>query len=98
MDKKYYSISEASLITGLSIHKLRYVENSIPRFSVHKIRNRRYYSKKNLEVIASKLNLTLNYGQAPSNNKKVRHPALHDNQNALLSKIDSLLEKFKGLM
>ncbi len=49
IERKYYSINEVSKMTGLSISKLRYAERIIPGFNIHKIRSRRYYTKKNLE-------------------------------------------------
>ncbi len=54
-DKKYYSISEVAQYFDVSQPKLRYLETIVPKFKVHKIRGRRYYTKENLEQLKSKL-------------------------------------------
>lgn len=50
-ERRYYSINEISILTGLSLNKLRYAERVIPNFNIHKIRNRRYYTSKNLDQL-----------------------------------------------
>ena len=51
--KKYFSITEAAQKTGLSNHKLRYIEKSNPMAGAVKIRGRRYYNKDTINYIIS---------------------------------------------
>lgn len=44
-EKKYFSITEVAELTGLSTHKLRYIEKSDGNLSIIKMRGRRYYTK-----------------------------------------------------
>jgi len=41
---KYFSISETAELTGLSNHRLRYIEKSNPLIKTIKIRDSRYYT------------------------------------------------------
>ena len=50
-EKKYFSIAEVSEITGLSTHKLRYVEKSDRNLSIIKMRGRRYYTKDTINYL-----------------------------------------------
>ena len=50
-EKKYFSIAEVSEITGLSTHKLRYVEKSDLNLSIIKMRGRRYYKKDTINYL-----------------------------------------------
>ena len=49
--KKYFSISEVSQITGIPIHKLRYLEKSKTGIDITQIRGRRYYTSANIESV-----------------------------------------------
>ncbi len=49
--KKYFSISEVSQITGIPLHKLRYLEKSKTDIDIVQIRGRRYYTSTNIESI-----------------------------------------------
>lgn len=46
--KKYFSIAEASDLTGLPHHKLRYIEKTDPDLEITKVRNRRYYTSNSI--------------------------------------------------
>lgn len=82
VDKKYYSITEASKKTGLSAHKLRYIEKSNPIISTVKIRDRRYYTSE-----------TIAYIKRVYTNHKTNSP-LTNNTSNILQKIENLLSKF----
>lgn len=111
IERKYYSINEVSKMTGLSVSKLRYAERIIPGFNVHKIRSRRYYTKKNLDQICKSYGIELKNleplrkDSAPSLSANVNStlPASSnaDQANAdhsrMLGKIDSLVAKLSGL-
>lgn len=86
MKKMYFSIAEVSGITGLSQNQLRYLEKFLPRFKVHKIRNRRYYSQKNITYLVS----TLRKNALPQTRKT-------DDGTQILKQIDAVLAKFKSL-
>lgn len=44
VEKKYFSIAEVAEFTGLTTHKLRYVEKVDQNLSIIKMRGRRYYT------------------------------------------------------
>lgn len=74
-DKKYYSIAEVSQRTGLTAHRLRYIEKSNPIISIVKIRDRRYYTS---ETIAYIKKVYSNQAVNPSSNnpgmlQKIEH-------------------------
>ena len=50
-EKKYFSIAEVAELTGLSTHKLRYVEKSDRNLSIIKMRGRRYYTKDTINYL-----------------------------------------------
>jgi hypothetical protein len=50
-EKKYFSITEVAELTGLSTHKLRYVEKSDRNLSIIKMRGRRYYTKDTINYL-----------------------------------------------
>ncbi|RTK92672.1 MAG: MerR family transcriptional regulator [Rickettsiales bacterium] len=82
VDKKYYSITEASKKTGLSTHRLRYIEKSNPIISIVKIRDRRYYTSETIAYI-KKIYATPNI-----------NPSLTNNTPHMLQKIENLLSEF----
>ncbi|MBN8511487.1 MAG: MerR family transcriptional regulator [Rickettsiales bacterium] len=49
--KKYFSIAEASDLTGLPHHKLRYIEKTDPDLEITKVRNRRYYTSNSITYL-----------------------------------------------
>ena len=50
-EKKYFSITEVAELTGLSTHKLRYVEKYDRNLSIIKMRGRRYYTKDTINYL-----------------------------------------------
>lgn len=52
-NKKYYSISEVTEILNIRSHQLRYLEKILPNITVHKLRNRRYYTISDIECFRS---------------------------------------------
>lgn len=52
---KYYNIAEVSEILSISKTNLRYLETTIKRFKLKKIRGRRYYTENNIEQLKAKL-------------------------------------------
>ncbi len=49
--KKYFSIAEASDLTGLPHHKLRYIEKTDPDLEITKVRSRRYYTNHSITYL-----------------------------------------------
>ncbi len=101
-NKKYFSISEVSEITGLPIHKLRYLEKSKTEMHIFQIRGRRYYTAADIESIKQnskqgdeliQLNLFTNQN---ANKETASNFSLHLNSNIII-RIDSLISKFIGL-
>ncbi|MDR0296545.1 MAG: MerR family transcriptional regulator [Rickettsia sp.] len=87
-DKKYYSIGEVTKLLNIHPHQLRYLECVSPNLSIHKIRNRRYYTSQDIEYL--KLYMA---------NKNVSIELEHsvnllDNQ---INKIDCLIKNFYDL-
>lgn len=82
VDKKYYSIAEVAKKTGLSTHRLRYIEKSNPIISIVKIRDRRYYTS---ETIAYIKRIYANHNINSS---------LSNNASNMLQKIENLLSEF----
>ena len=52
---KYYSIADVSEILSISKANLRYLETTISKLKIRKIRGRRYYSESNIVLLQSKL-------------------------------------------
>lgn len=52
---KYYGIAEVSEILSVSKANLRYLETTIKKFKIKKIRGRRYYTESNIEQLKAKL-------------------------------------------
>jgi len=50
-EKKYFSIAEVAGFTGLTTHKLRYIEKSDCNLSIIKMRGRRYYTKDSINYL-----------------------------------------------
>lgn len=50
-NKKYYSISEVTKLLNIHSHQLRYLERLLPNLTIHKIRNRRYYTRQDIEYL-----------------------------------------------
>lgn len=57
MQKKYYSISEVSSKLNIPDYTIRYFEKSNPNFKVKKLRNRRYYTIEDIEIIRESISL-----------------------------------------
>ena len=60
VEKKYFSIAEVAEFTGLTTHKLRYVEKLDQNLSIIKMRGRRYYTKDSINYL--KKNYSINSG------------------------------------
>ncbi len=58
-EKKYFSIAEVAELTGLSAHKLRYVEKSDQNLSIIKMRGRRYYTKDSINYLKQSYSINL---------------------------------------
>lgn len=88
MNKKYFSIHEASEITGLPAHRLRYAEKAIPGLKIHQIRSRRYYTHKDIAQIKDYYNLSI---------EKII-PAAKLAKAVTVERIDRLIAKFEALL
>ncbi|MCP5369697.1 MAG: MerR family transcriptional regulator [Rickettsiaceae bacterium] len=81
---KYFSISETAELTGLSNHRLRYIEKSNPLIKTIKIRDRRYYTIEVINYIKKMYNHTTTSPLTESNEKV-----------AIIHRIDIILNKLK---
>jgi MerR HTH family regulatory protein len=52
---RYYSITEVGQMLNVSVNQLRYLEKNTPKLEVLRIKNRRYYTKKDIETLRSKI-------------------------------------------
>ena len=82
LTKKYYSASEVTACLSIALHQLRYLEIKIPNLSNFKIKNRKYYTVNDIELLKNYLNI----------NKELSPNILSVNK-----KIDILLTKFNNL-
>jgi DNA-binding transcriptional MerR regulator len=64
-ENKYYTIAEISDLLSISQSNLRYLEKSLHNLKVKKIRGRRYYSIKNLEILQNKLSKSVDMSPKP---------------------------------
>ncbi|MDG1436272.1 MAG: MerR family transcriptional regulator [Rickettsiaceae bacterium] len=97
LTKKYFSIAEAAKMTGLPSHKLRYIEKSDPSIKIIKIRERRYYTKNDIDYITKTFSTqaTKNILQDQISKDKILAKA---NMNIeIIHKIDQLILKFLQL-
>ena len=86
--KKYFSIAEASEISALPAHKLRYIEKSDANVEIIQIRGRRYYTKDNIDYIKAKY----------SDHTETVHAEKIADNSLIISRIDQLLAKFHYLL
>jgi RPE1 domain-containing protein len=101
-DKKYYSIGEVTKILNIHSHQLRYLESILPNISIHKIRNRRYYTSQDIEylktqmITKNRLLAKLAYAQGFEGDASPRTAAYssvrEDSSTASLSKLPAELE------
>jgi DNA-binding transcriptional MerR regulator len=96
---KYYTIAEVSEILSISKANLRYLETTIKKFKIKKIRGRRYYTEDNIGQLKIKLEEKgLEIGQlelfkpTTTSAQKEQKP-----QSNLLSRIENLEKKFIDL-
>ncbi len=82
VEKKYFSIAEVVEFTGLSAHKLRYIEKSDQNLSIIKMRGRRYYTKDSINYL--KQNYSIN-------------SIVDDCVNTELNKVDSIGKRLESM-
>ena len=58
--KKYYSASEITKLLNIALYQLRYLETKILGLSNYKIKNRKYYTVNDFELIQNHLNIDKN--------------------------------------
>jgi hypothetical protein len=100
VSKKYFSISELSEITGILLHRLRYLEKSKTDIDIVQICGRRYDASTNIESIKHFFNrdneLQFNLFSpiaddfAKSNNQLEVFPQVVDQIDLLISKFTKL--------
>jgi len=83
--KKYFSIAETSILSGLAAHKLRYIEKSDPNIKIIQMRGRRYYTQENIDYIKA------------TYCSHFTSPIAPDQATEIINKIDELLAKFHQL-
>jgi len=100
VNKKYFSISEVSQITGIPLHKLRYLEKSKTDIDIVQIRGRRYYTSTNIESIKHLFNrdneLQFNLFIPATDDSLKNNPQL-EFYSQVVQKIDLLISKFTKL-
>ncbi|WP_218459842.1 MerR family transcriptional regulator [Rickettsia sp. TH2014] len=55
LTKKYYSASEVTKHLNIALHQLRYLETKIPDLSNYKIKNRKYYTVNDIDLLQKSL-------------------------------------------
>ncbi len=100
-NKKYFSISEVSEITGFPAHKLRYLEKSKTGIGIFQIRGRRYYTSSDIELIKQKFSkedeFQLNLFPSKTENANRKNPDNSISHSNIVIEIDSLISKFTKL-
>lgn len=87
-DKKYYSASEAIKFLNISSPQLRYLEDNTLNLSIYKIKNRRYYTDRDIKIIRDYI----------TKNKKISaKQSVKQNTSSLSYKIDILIKNFNIL-
>ncbi|MFK8040545.1 MAG: MerR family transcriptional regulator [Rickettsiaceae bacterium] len=90
-NKKYYSINEVVKLLKIEAYQLRYIETVEPNFIVHKIKSRRYYSKKNIEFLRKYI--------SKNQQKKFTNHTHKTKQNIQpITQINLLISKFQLLV
>ncbi len=101
VNKKYFSISEVSEITGFPPRKLRYLEKSKTGRGIFQIRGRRYYTSEDIESIKQKFtkkdDLQLNLFIPQAGNIKKNNTQNLILQSNLIIKINALIAKLTKL-
>jgi hypothetical protein len=95
---KYYTISEVAELLDISQPSLRYLEKTISRFKVRKIRGRRYYTTENIEILRNKI--TNQYSLFSNAQPIVKIPILVAKNKDVFNKapaITNILEKINIL-
>lgn len=109
MDKRYFSIQDLARITGVTTSKLRYMEKRLTNLNINKIRNRRYYSIKDVEKLLSCNDFDISLEQfkmrvkdTKTNIKKSSSSSNSQNitgkTSDIIGKIDALLSKFQNIL
>lgn len=86
---RYYNIAEVSQMLNLPKTTLRYYESTMNKLKIRKIRNRRYYSQANIEMLKMHIGVEINQialFTPPANNNK-----------DFLARIEKLENKFLNL-
>ena len=96
-DKKYYSISEVSELCSVKPHTLRFWENEFKDLKpITRKGNRRYYQKKDIEVIRKIQSLLYKEGLTISGVKRNLGSAKED--NSVSDSSGEILEDLKKLL
>ncbi|MFP3017812.1 MAG: MerR family transcriptional regulator [Candidatus Tisiphia sp.] len=88
-NKKYYSIGEVTKLLNIHSHQLRYLERLLPNLTIHKIRNRRYYTRQDIEYLRA--HMTTKNIQIES------QPIISKLSHNQINKIDCLIKNFYDL-
>jgi len=101
LTKKYFSISEASKMSGIAAHRLRYIEKSDPNVEIVKIRERRYYTKDNIDYIKNTYQSNEVEPDLPTEiaivPEKEKSESIIGLNAEIISQIDQLIIKFSNL-
>jgi len=102
-DKKYFTIGEVSEICGLKSHVLRYWEQVFPQLEPSKRRGRRYYQRKDLELLIEIKSLLHDQGFTIPGAKSrlakgivVVNAAVFDDESTVMSKLQLMRQELKS--
>jgi DNA-binding transcriptional MerR regulator len=85
--KKYFSIAEASDLTGLPHHKLRYIEKTDPDLEITKVRSRRYYTNNSITYLNKNYTGTKIKEEASNNSNLNNHKVISKSEAVIKEEI-----------
>lgn len=93
-DKKYFTIGEVSDLCAVKSHVLRYWEQVFPQLEPSKRRGRRYYQRKDVELVLEIKTLLHDQGYTiPGAKARLSKPGLAENELQLQDDAQGLLYK-----
>lgn len=95
MNKKYYLISEVSDFLQIPTHKIRYIEKKYHNININKTKQRRYYSRSDIENLSKLISKNLTQ---KAHNKTIYNQKTAINNENIISRTDQILTKFRMLL
>ena len=101
LSKKYFSITEASNMSALAPHKLRYIDKVDQNISIVKIRGRRYYTMENIKYLVDQYadidQPIINKPVQEPIETQINHQETSKTDHQFIARIDHLLNNFNDL-